>query len=669
MTNIHESKSPLLHEFNLLELPHHYEVKAGSVDVFLVTTHGNARNRRFLLGHWKTGELLIGLKEIATKNFQLIASSSNDALLLPLSWDDITTPMYKKAIYQWEEHFTARLGACKISYSTEFLINESTPETQLHHAILNFYKHIEPLLHKIIELTQRDESLQSIQREKNENNLLERAYRQMLSTLQLDQSKASADKKDSLKFCIETAAEFYSMPISEAASIRNIEEINQNTGMQIRQVALKDKWWKGITQPILLRKDGEEHFCIGVPRWSRGLTLYDPHHDIQKKFTANDAEHFSSVGWLLYRPLPQKKLKIRDLLIFAVKGCRGDFRRLLFVGVMAALLSLLTPWFTGILFEHVVPAGDTSQLLQISLALFISACSATLFQLVSAITVLRIGSRLNQNLEIALWDRLIRLPANFFRKFSTGDLVQRAMSTSSVRHLMAGVIINSLLGGIFSIFSLALLFYYDVYLAITALVLSVIVSIYTIAISIKQFSVYQLIVSLTNQLSGLIIQLLAGVGKIQTSGREKTAFYLWGIKNSQIKKEHFKVNWYSTLLSSINALVLPLISVIIFAQFINRENPFSLGVFLAFNAALGQFTSGMIGIADAMSTVINTIPLMKSTAPIIEQLPETHVGKIDPGILHGKIEAEGDLVISNYSQSILTTQPFVIDFGANYPKP
>ncbi len=664
MNTQYESPFPSSHEFNLLEMADHFEINSGSVDVFIIRTRGNTRGRRFLLGHWNAGELLIGLKEVATKNIQLIASCSYQSTLIPLTWDDITAPQRREALNKWEERFLRFLHSNKIHYTKELSLDKSTQEQQLHYEILKFYQRINPLLIKTIQLIHKNEIQNRQQKKKNENNLLQRAYKHMLSVLQSRSSDVHIENKETLQFCVHTAAQFYHLPLPDNIAIKHIEEISQNMGMQVRQVELKDTWWLGTTNPLLLRKDGENYFYLALPKLGRGLTLYDPHQGIKKKLSRNEAQLFSPVAWLLYCPLPQKKLTVKDLIVFAFKGCQGDLWRLLLIGSMAALLSLAVPWFTGILFEQVVPSGSVDQLKQITWALLIAACSASLFELVRAITVLRIGSRLNLNLELAIWDRLIRLPASFFRKFSTGDLIQRAMSTSSVRRIMAGVVINTLLSGVFSVFSLILLFYYDAMLALTAIAVLALISIYTVFISVKQFSLYKLIVSLSSELSGLVIQLLAGIGKIQTSGREKTAFSLWGIKNSQIKKEHFKTHWYSALLSSLNALAMPLLSLIIFAQFLNRDTQLGVGIFIAFNAALGQFTVGILGLTNAMSTVINSIPIIKRTMPILENLPEIHTGKKDPGILTGKLEAE--LLGFSYSsqeQTIIQDVSFVIEPG------
>ncbi|CEK10790.1 NHLP bacteriocin export ABC transporter permease/ATPase subunit [Legionella hackeliae] len=657
MNDKQATQTPSSRELNLFSLEQPYIITKGSVDIFLVPTKGNERGKRYPLGHWQAGELLLGLKgSNANTNWQLLASCAIDIELNLIDWQEISA----QTLHQWQQHFINYLHQHNDSYSTSLILEEKKNK---HQAVLNFYNSIHKSLIKTADLTRQNEKYRTSQRKKIENSLLKRAYMQMLSTLHPYNIIGKTGRKNTLTFCVQHVAQFYQHPISEYLTLHTIDDIAQKTGMQTRQVQLSGKWWRSIIQPVLLQKPDEEGFFLALPRVTYGLILINPLDGIRKKLTAKEAQLFSLTAWQVYCPLPQKALKIRDLIPFSFRGCKRDILRLLVVGSLAAILSLVSPWFTGILFEQVVPAGDFSQLKQIVWALLVAAISASMFELVRAVTVLRIGSKLNLNLEIAIWDRLIRLPATFFRQFTSGDLAKRAMAASSVRHIMAGVVISSLLSGIFSIFSLALLFYYDRGLALTATGITFLICVYTLFISRRQLSYYKTVTEISGELSGMVIQLLGGIAKIQTTGREKTAFSLWAIKNSQIKNETYKANWYNALLSSLNAFSLPLLFVIIFAQFINRADPLSLGVFLAFNAALGQFTAGMLGMTDAVSTVINSIPMLKRLTPIIENTPEIHAGKYDPGVLKGKIEV--DCLRFSYSkgQTVVKDVSFTIEPG------
>ncbi|ASQ45946.1 ABC transporter transmembrane domain-containing protein [Legionella clemsonensis] len=518
---MHEDKSIFhssVREFDLLKLDYNYLIIKGSVNLFLVPTEGIESGKRYPIGRWQAGELLIGLKlSKINSTWQLLASCSVNAELNMIDWKDINI----EALRQWQQHFIDYLQEYHVDSPKTLLLKEQQNKST---AALKFYRSIHELLIQTTHLIRQTEKHRVIIRKKIENSLLKRAYMQMLSTLQPHTIIGKAGRKNTLTFCVQHVAQFYQLTIPEFLHIKTIEEITQKTGMQVRQVQLGGKWWRSVTHPVLLQKPNETGFYLALPKLTYGLILINPLEGIRKKLTAKEAQFFALTAWQIYCPLPPKKLKIRDLISFSFQGCRRDLLRLVIVGSLAAILSLVPPWFTGVLFEQVVPAGDFSQLKQIVLALTVAALSASLFELVRAITVLRIGSKLNLNLEIAIWDRLIRLPATFFREFTSGDLAKRAMAASSVRQIMAGVVISSLLSGVFSLFSLVLLFYYDRGLAFTATLIILLICMYTLFISKRQFSHYKSVTAISSELSGMVIQLLGALEKFKRQAAKKQRF-------------------------------------------------------------------------------------------------------------------------------------------------
>ncbi|MFC7782531.1 NHLP bacteriocin export ABC transporter permease/ATPase subunit [Legionella taurinensis] len=626
-------------ELDLLQSDRHYRVLKGHVHLFLVP--GEGPYRRYLIGHCQPGDVLLGLKGHAPEaGWQLLASCGTEAELQAVTDAWLNKEEQRASLKSWQQHFVNYLKNTPFDGQVSQLNDNHTGTSQQAAAGKAFVKSILPDLVQASDWLRQQEEERARERKKIENNRLKRAYLSMISTLGSKQPVAQTGRQDTLTYCVQRTAAFYQLALPEHVHVDAIQEINLKTGMAIRPVQLNGTWWRGATHPLLLQKPEDNAYYLALPTLTRGLLLIDPVQGISKKLTPKEAAFFAGEAWQMYCPLPQKPLKIRDLIPFAFRGGQRDLIRLLSVGSLAALLSLVTPWFTGILFEQVVPAGDINQLQQIILALLIAAFSAGLFELVRTITVLRLSSRLNLNLEVAIWDRLIRLPVTFFKQFTTGDLTQRAMAISHIRTLLAGVVVNSLLSGIFSLFSLILLFYYDLSLAVTATLIILAICAYTLIISLRQLKHYKEQETLQGDLSGMVVQLLGGIGKIQSSGREKTAFSQWAIKNSQIKQAAYRTNQAGALLASLNSFFLTLLSVVVFTQFLHRTDTLSLGLFLAFNATLGQFTAGMLGLTDIAGTLINSIPLLKRAAPILEALPETHAGKRDPGVLKGKIEVD-----------------------------
>ena len=77
------------------------------------------------------------------------------------------------------------------------------------------------------------------------------------------------------------------------------------------------------------------------------------------------------------------------------------------------------------MYDSVIPSANRTLLLQMVAGLAVGSLVGGMFQLVQGLTQLRFLGRMEANLEAAVWDRLLNLPAVFFRRFSSGDLANR----------------------------------------------------------------------------------------------------------------------------------------------------------------------------------------------------------------------------------------------------
>ncbi|MEM9596316.1 MAG: ABC transporter transmembrane domain-containing protein, partial [Acidobacteriota bacterium] len=237
-----------------------------------------------------------------------------------------------------------------------------------------------------------------------------------------------------------------------------------------RLVMLRGEWWSLDNGPLLaFRKDPEAdersrlagHPVALLPKSAESYEIVDPATGERTPATAETAESLEAEAFMFYPPLPERPLKIRDLVSLAARGRRRDLVTLLLMGMGAGLLGLLVPILTGQIFGVVIPSAERSQLWQMTVALGAAAFASLAFQLTRSIAVLRVSGKLDGTLQAAVWDRLLALPAGFFRQFSVGDLAARSMGIDHIRGLLLGNVTTSLLGAVFSVFSFALLFYYS----------------------------------------------------------------------------------------------------------------------------------------------------------------------------------------------------------------
>ena len=83
---------------------------------------------------------------------------------------------------------------------------------------------------------------------------------------------------------------------------------------------------------------------------------------------------------------------------------------------------------------------------------------------------------MNASLQAALWDRMLRLPISFFRRYSVGDLADRVSGIDEIQQTITDNVIETALAGVFSIFTLLLMIYYDWRLALGAVVFNIVLT-------------------------------------------------------------------------------------------------------------------------------------------------------------------------------------------------
>ena len=420
----------------------------------------------------------------------------------------------------------------------------------------------------------------------------------------------------------------------------SLEDIARSSGFRSRQVILKETWWRRDQGPLLAFIDKEKRPVALISVSPRKYVIHDPATGTRQIATSRTVESLAPEAYSFYRSFPNRALTGRDLIKFGFQGCAGALTSVILMGVLGALLGLLVPVMTGIIFDRVIPEASQSQLIQISLILVAAAVATLMFDVTKGISLLRIVGKTDSSIQAAIWDRLLSLPAPFFRGYSAGDLAKRAMGINEIRDLLSGVTVNAILACLFSIFNLALLFYYDGKLALIGVGLSLIGILITGIASYIVVRYQRKINEIEGKISGMVLQFISGITKLRVSGTEDRAFTQWAGSFAEKKKLAFKAGMIRNIMTSFSSAFPVIASMSIFAWLIWKTTGgrLSTGNFLAFNAAYCNFQMAMLQMAAALATSLSIIPLYERLKPIIEAIPETNQGETHPGTLSGAIE-------------------------------
>ncbi|MCP3943143.1 MAG: NHLP bacteriocin export ABC transporter permease/ATPase subunit [Desulfobacteraceae bacterium] len=419
-----------------------------------------------------------------------------------------------------------------------------------------------------------------------------------------------------------------------------MDAIAKASHFNIRKVTLRPHWWQNDNGPLVGFMVENNRPITILPLSTSTNEIIDPSNDHRQKVTAKIAQGIAPHAYTFYRFLPDHALGGFDLLKFGMRGCARELKWILFLAVIIGLLSLITPLVTNLVFSQIIPNAEHNRILNIVGILAGFAITTALFELTRDISILRVENKLYYFMESAIWDRILRLPISFFKKYEAGDLAFRGMGVNTARQMISGPVITTMIGSIFSLFNFILLFYYNKNLALVATGLITLASLIIIFFIRLQLQYFRKQTRIEGKISGRLLQFLNAITKLRVSGSEDRVFSIWAKDFSKKKKISFKGGMIKTFLTTFNSVFGLFSLMAIFSWLILQEKGAGMetGEFLAFNAAFASLTAAVIQMVMSLNLFIMAVPYFERIRPILQHIPETSADKIDPGELSGKIE-------------------------------
>lgn len=442
-----------------------------------------------------------------------------------------------------------------------------------------------------------------------------------------------------------------------AVQLDPLANIARASHIRTRKIALKGEWWKQDAGPLLgYFEEGGEPVAL-LPRADcASYELHDPGTGTITRVDAELAEKLQGFAYSLYRSFGAEKLNLLGVMRFGAAGRLRDMATIGIMGGLIGLLGLLTPVATGYLIDTVIPSADTGQLAQLTVALIAVAFGTTMFELTRGFSQLRLEGKMDGTIQSAVWDRLLKLPATFFRDYTAGDLAVRANGITEIRQTLSGTTLSSILSALFSVFSLILMFFYSSKLAWIGLGLVVLAILISVGLSFLTLRHERKLAEIEGKISGLVLQLLNGIAKLRASGAESRAFSLWSKEFGKQQQFAFKAENTRNIVQVVTSVYPLLTSMVFFATvaFFFGGDKLSTGEFLAFNSAAGTFMGSMVGLTNTLMGVLGIVPTYERAKPILHGIPEVDEAKADPGQLNGAIE------VSNVTFSYGPDEPLIL---------
>jgi NHLM bacteriocin system ABC transporter ATP-binding protein len=417
------------------------------------------------------------------------------------------------------------------------------------------------------------------------------------------------------------------------------------SSFRTRVVALRDDWYRGDNGPLLGQWADTNGPVALIPKGPRAYECLDPKTGRREPVTTEVADRLANFAYTFYAPFPEGELTVSRLVRFGARGIRKDLMWVLYMALVVGAFGMATPFITGRVFDAAIPNADQSGLMLLGGALLASAMATSVFGFVQGIATIRLQRRMAAPIQAAVWDRILNLPVNFFRKYSAGDLADRASGVSAIQDLVSGAGIAAILGSVSGLFYVVQMFMYHSSLAFVAIGLTILYVSATMTANYLQLRYQRIEFQLRGRITGLVLNLLTGVTKLRVSGSEQHAFRIWAQQFASQRRISFKVGTIKNAAMVFSTIFPVLSSITIFYTLLTIQESsqggqpgLTTGEFIAFNAAYGLFLAAMQAMGDASLNLLRVVPIYERFKPILEAVPEVDATKAFPGRLQGKIE-------------------------------
>ncbi|WP_433428582.1 peptidase domain-containing ABC transporter [Nonomuraea sp. CA-141351] len=239
-------------------------------------------------------------------------------------------------------------------------------------------------------------------------------------------------------------------------------------GLHARAFSLEPSDLARVPLPAVVHWDFQ-HFVV-VERWGPDRAdIVDPAQGRRRLTAAEFDDGFTGV-LLAFEPGPGFRRRRsnpsgawrRDFLRVLLARRKGLLAQVLLASFLLQALGLGLAGASQVVVDRVLPGGGDASLLTL-LGVLVVAAALTQFVIgyLRAALLVTLRARMDGEVTRGLVSHLIALPFRYFAARGRGDLAMRAHSVSSLRDMLTGQILSSLLDGPLAVVYLALVFARD----------------------------------------------------------------------------------------------------------------------------------------------------------------------------------------------------------------
>ncbi|CAK6501306.1 Alpha-hemolysin translocation ATP-binding protein HlyB (plasmid) [Pantoea sp. Nvir] len=454
----------------------------------------------------------------------------------------------------------------------------------------------------------------------------------------------------------------------KGATLADVIAMAQQLNMSSRALRIDLEELPRLRTPCILHWE-LNHFVVLKKVQGNKITLHDPARGIRVISLKEVSTAFTGVALEL---IPSSAFEMKEekarismrKLVGSVTGVKSAFVQVLILSVALELFGVLSPFFMQWVMDMVLVSADYSLLTLLGIGFIMIALFQTMISALRSWVMSWFSSQLSVQWTTNVCHHMLKLPLEWFESRHVGDILSRYGSLNTIQSTLTTRFISTVLDGVMSIVTVAMLFIYNAKLAWLVIVLF-------LAYALLRFMAYepvrraneeQIISSARTQSS--LLETLRGIQAVKTNNKQMPRLaaymnFLVDSTNKGIVMQKLNILFGSAqgLLTSVGRVVL-----VWLAALQVLDGNFSAGMLTAFISFADQFMSRGAGLINALIDFRMLRMHGERLADIV--LSETEpASESNPMLFHQTDEAQPaqDIALNDIRFRYASTEPWVID--------
>ncbi len=433
-----------------------------------------------------------------------------------------------------------------------------------------------------------------------------------------------------------------------------LEYLMRPYGIMRRPVRLDKGWYKDAVGAMLATRTDDGSVIALIPDKFLGYRFFDRNKGKFVRVSRKNATLIDKDAMAFYKPFPLSTMGINNLIRYIFEQVSpGDITILSVAMIATTLVGLLTTRMNAILLSDVLVSKNTGVLIAAGSYLFSLSLGTVMFGVVKSLAGSRISTRVGINVEAATMMRMLSLPADFFKDYSSGELSNRMQYVNTLAEQLFSMVVTTALSSLYSLVYIFQIFKYAPGLVAPAVIVTLLTLVVTCVTVVVQMKITKQSMLLASKESGISYAMISGIQKIRLSGAEKRAFGRW----SKAYADQAALLYNPPLLLKVSGVITTGISLAgtLVIYWYAVKTHVSVADYYAFNTSYGMVNAAFLALAQIVSTIAQIRPTLEMVKPMFDTIPEIGEDKEVVTKLGGGIE------LNNISFRYSDDMPLVLD--------